>query len=127
MALSKVLLVMGLLAAALATSSARPVAPVAAASSAAAAAPGLAALVRAPEACSYFECGTKTVQVVAKHTYPCWFEVAKGGRKSSNLNVCNPTPYDCVDDASCTGWKQCKCDVCETVELNEKEYCKQPA
>lgn len=118
MALSKVLVLIALLAAALAPSTAHPVSP-------AAAAPGLAALVRAPEACSYFECGTKAVQVVAKHTYPCWFEVATPGRKAAA--ACSTTPYECVDDASCTGWKQCKCDVCETVTLSETEYCKQPA
>lgn len=125
MALSKVLLVTALLAllAAPMASAALPVDQ--ATVSAVADAPGLAALVRATKKCSYFVCGTPTVDVVAKHTYPCWFKVATAS-KGLAPDQCSPTPYDCVDDATCEGWKQCKCDVCKTVSLTVKEYCEQP-
>nr|BDE26557.1 NyHTR2L protein [Neopyropia yezoensis] len=125
MALSKLLMVTALLAM-LALPMASAALPVdREAVSAVADAPGLSALVRATEACSYFQCGSPTVEVVAKHTYPCWFKVATGN-KGLAPDTCSPTPYDCVDDATCKGWKQCKCDVCKTVKLTKKEYCKLP-
>ncbi|GAB0489121.1 hypothetical protein MMPV_000337 [Pyropia vietnamensis] len=127
MAVSKVLLVSTLLAMVLAlpaSSTAHPIER--AVVSALTDGPGLSALVRQTTACSYFECGTKKVEVTAKYTYPCWFEVATANR-GVGPDVCSPTPYDCVDDATCTGWKQCKCDVCKKVELPTVEYCKKPA
>lgn len=128
MALYKGLLVTALIAIALALPVPSAALPVdCSAVSALADAPGLAALVRATRACSYFKCGTQKVKAVVKHTYTCWFKVATSTRsRRASFAQCSLTPYACVDDAKCTGWKQCKCDVCTTVKVTTAEYCVQP-
>lgn len=127
MAVSKVLLVTTLLAMVLVLPAASTAHPIdRAVVSDLTDAPGLSGLVRATKACSYFKCGTKKVEVTAKHSFPCWFKVASAPRVIGP-NECSPTPYDCVDDESCTGWKRCKCDACKKVELPTDEYCEKPA
>jgi len=71
----------------------------------------------------YFKCGTKTVTVVAKDSYLCYFKEAPSTR-SSRSKGCSPLPYNCKP-AKCKGWQACTCDQCKKVTFTRPIYCEQ--
>ena len=87
--------------------------------------PALASLtVRSPYGVckGYFQCGTKSVTVVAKNTYLCYYKEAQS--RSTRSSSCNTLPYNCKP-ATCTGWRVCKCDQCKRVTFTFPIYCEQ--
>ena len=69
----------------------------------------------------YFKCSKKTVIVVAKDSYLCYFKEAPSSR-SSRSKGCSPLPYNCKP-AKCKGWQVCTCDQCKTVKFTVPIYC----
>ena len=71
---------------------------------------------------SYFKCGTKSVTVVAKNSYLCYFKEAPSKASRSGSGRCNGLPYKCKP-AKCTGWRVCTCDQCKKVVFKVPIYC----
>lgn len=70
---------------------------------------------------SYFQCQVKSVNVVAKHTYPCYYKIATRAFESEKV-TCRKNPYKCVP-AACVGWVKCLCDACKTVAISYPVWC----
>jgi len=71
----------------------------------------------------YFKCSTKTVIVVAKDSYLCYFKEAPSSpRYSRKAPTCNPLPYNCKP-AKCKGWQVCTCDTCKKIKFTRPIYC----
>jgi len=71
----------------------------------------------------YFKCSKKTVIVVAKDSYLCYFKEAPSSpRYSRKAPTCNPLPYNCKP-AKCKGWQVCTCDTCKKIKFTRPIYC----
>jgi len=76
-----------------------------------------------PHSCKkYFKCGTKTVTVVAKNSYLCYYKEAPSKASRSGSGSCSSLPYNCKP-ATCIGWRVCTCDHCKNVAFTVPIYC----
>ncbi|OSX74332.1 hypothetical protein BU14_0293s0003 [Porphyra umbilicalis] len=70
----------------------------------------------------YFKCGTKSVTVVAKNSYLCYYKEASYKIGASGSGSCSSLPYNCKR-AKCTGWRVCTCNHCKRVTFTIPIYC----
>ncbi|OSX71170.1 hypothetical protein BU14_0582s0006 [Porphyra umbilicalis] len=70
----------------------------------------------------YFKCGKKSVYVVAKASYLCYFKEAESYRGKAYSGECSSLPYNCKP-AKCPGWRKCTCDKCKKVLIKVPIYC----